>query len=47
MGDRYITINDCPVCGEKYECYDAPSSVMYVAICDNCGYDVDNKGDTK
>ena len=39
MGDRTITINDCPICGKKYETYDAPSSVMYVAICDNCGYE--------
>ena len=38
MGDRYITIADCPVCRKKYECYDAPSSVMYVGMCP-CGYE--------
>ena len=39
MGDRTITIDICPMCGKKYEIYDAPSSIMYVAICDNCSYE--------
>jgi len=38
MGDRYISYYDCPKCGEEVELYDAPSSVMYVAICDKCGW---------
>lgn len=38
MGDRYIFNKKCPVCGELYEVYDAPSSMMYVAVCD-CGFD--------
>ena len=41
MGDRTITIETCLVCGEKYECYDAPSSVMYVGSC-SCGYEDPN-----
>lgn len=39
MGDRYITIKKCPKCGSDYEVYDAPSSNMYCATCDKCGYD--------
>lgn len=38
MGDRYISKRKCPVCGVMYEVYDAPSSMMYCASCDNCGF---------
>ena len=38
MGDRTITVNDCPMCGGKYETYDAPSSIMYIGIC-ACRYE--------
>lgn len=38
MGDRYYSYEKCPKCGETYELYDAPSSLMYVGICDNCGW---------
>jgi len=38
MGERKITLKTCPKCGQKYEVYDAPSSMMYIAKCD-CGYD--------
>lgn len=37
MGDRYIFIKKCPVCGKMYEVYDAPSSMMYCASCE-CGF---------
>lgn len=39
MGDRYISYKKCPKCGEEYEVYDAPSSMMYCAKCDKCGFD--------
>lgn len=38
MGDRTITIKKCPKCGNEYEEYDAPSSLMFVGICENCGW---------
>ena len=41
MGDRYISYKKCPKCGEQYEVYDAPSSMMYVAKCDKCGFKED------
>lgn len=39
MGDRIISYKRCPKCGKEYEVYDASSSLMYCAKCDNCGYD--------
>ena len=38
MGDRYYSYEKCPKCGETYELYDAPSSLMYVGICENCNW---------
>jgi len=38
MGDKTQWIDTCPDCGENtLECYDAPSSVMWVRTC-KCGY---------
>jgi len=43
MGDRLIYYKDCPKCGKEngIEVYDHPSALMYVAICENCGYKED------
>ena len=40
MGTRYITYYDCPECRAKdsVEEYDAASCVMFVAICEKCGW---------
>lgn len=38
MGDRTITYRKCPKCGKEVEEYDAPSSLMFVAVCENCGW---------
>jgi len=38
MGTRTITYYPCPECGEEYEEYDAPSSMMFVGICEKCGW---------
>ena len=39
MGDRTQWIDTCPECGEKsLECFDAPTSVLWVRTCDKCGY---------
>ena len=37
MGDRYIWYVPCPECEKEVEYYDAPSCLMYVAVCD-CGW---------
>ena len=38
MGDRTISYLPCPQCGKEYELYDAPSSLMYLGTCENCGW---------
>ncbi len=38
MGDRTYWYEPCPKCGEQVEFYDAYSSLMFVAVCDNCGW---------
>lgn len=38
MGDRYYSFEKCPKCGEMYELYDAPSSLMYIGNCEGCGW---------
>jgi hypothetical protein len=38
MGDRTISFRTCPTCQKIYEVYDAPSSLLYSAWCNNCGY---------
>jgi len=38
MGDRTIQYKKCPVCGKEYEEYDAPSSLIFVGICENFGW---------
>jgi len=37
MGDRYTFWKDCPNCGEKMECYYAPSSGFITVTCPKCG----------
>ena len=37
MGDRYTFWKDCPNCGEKMECYYAPSSGFVAVRCPECG----------
>lgn len=37
MGSRSITYYSCPKkCGGMVEEYDAPTSLLFVAICDKC-----------
>lgn len=38
MGSRYYSYQPCPKCGTEYELYDAPSSLMYIGICEKCGW---------
>ena len=38
MGDRTTTYLPCPKCGGETEQYDAPSSLMWVWDCDECGW---------
>jgi hypothetical protein len=38
MGDRTMWTDVCPSCGAEVDYYDAPSSLMYGAVCDNCGW---------
>jgi len=39
MGDRTVTMIKCPECEVMVELYDAPSSLIYSARCDNCGWE--------
>lgn len=38
MGDRTFFYSDCPNCKAEIEYYDAPSSCMFVGVCDTCGW---------
>ena len=38
MGDRYLSYYPCPQCGKEVEECDASSSLMFIAICDACGW---------
>ena len=38
MGDRTITYYPCPKCGKEMEEYDAPTCLMFVAVCEHCGW---------
>jgi len=38
MGSRTITRYPCPKCGKEVEEYDAPTCLMFVVICENCGW---------
>lgn len=38
MGSRYYSYHKCPNCGKDYELYDAPSSLMYIGVCEHCSW---------
>ena len=40
MGDRTTTFSPCPKCGDvdSYSEYDAPSSLIFHAQCEKCGW---------
>ncbi len=39
MGTRLKWIDTCPECGkDTLECYDAPSSMLWVRSCNKCNY---------
>jgi hypothetical protein len=38
MGDRTISMINCPKCNRAVELYDAPSCLQYIANCEKCGW---------
>ena len=38
MGDRTYTFYPCPKCGKEIEKYDAPSCLLWINMCESCGW---------